>query len=115
MKKRLLIGLAALLSFPAVSGGDELRNDPDIRDQAFSSLLESKRCHTSGVQSITCTYGLEDSLMFTIDGVGEIDAALTFNYVLPDSRYYARFASRPGCVFDSTEVHRHYQPPASNE
>ena len=69
-----------------------------IQGHAFNALLSSKQCHTSGVQSITCTYVLSDDLDFSVEGVGEVDAAVSFNYVSPDSRYYARFASRPGCV-----------------
>lgn len=93
-----LANLFLLLAFQCVLVTANAETDSDIELHAYEALLESKECHTSGVKSIICTYSLKDSLDFSVDGVGEVDAAVTFHYVSAESRYYARFGSRPGCV-----------------
>ncbi len=99
IQRSFLIGVTVLLSFPIISQGSDLDDNLDIRDHAYNALLASKECHKSPNQSITCTYTVDDDLVFSVEGIGEVDAAVTpFSYVASDSRHYARFASRPGCV-----------------
>lgn len=95
MKKFLtLLGTVGAMHAAQVSGYE---SPSSSKDYAFNAVRESKECHAS-LQSINCTYRLGDHLKFSIDGVGEIDAAVTFEFVSPESPYHARFAIKSSCV-----------------
>jgi len=102
--RQLLLGLIILFFLPSASECREPQETPLIQNHAYNALRTSKQCEVSGSQSITCTYKVENTLVFSIEGIGEVDAAVTFNLVTSDSLYYARFASRPRMCIDSTQV-----------
>jgi hypothetical protein len=95
----LLFGLVTIGLLPSDLGCTEPAIEQVVEGRAYNALLDSKKCKASSAQGITCTYSIGDELDFSIEGIGEFDVAVSFNYVSADSLYYARFASRPGCVF----------------
>jgi hypothetical protein len=65
----------------------------------YDIVLAAKACSSTKVsQSIECNYKVGKDLYFTIAGVGEPDAGVTFMKSSYDGDFYASFGIMHGCV-----------------
>lgn len=64
------------------------------------AVMSGKRCYSAsgGLQAITCEYRVGQDLYFTIDGVGEAEAGITFMRSNFDGDFYATVGALHGCV-----------------
>lgn len=64
------------------------------------AVMSGKHCVSAseGLQAITCEYRVGQALYFTIDGVGEAEAGITFMRSNFDGDFYATVGTLHGCV-----------------
>ena len=72
----------------------------DTTQSTFDLVLSGKSCKagSTSAQTIHCDYKVGTGLHFSIDGVGDDDAGITFVRSSFDGDFYATFGVLHGCV-----------------